>query len=176
MIIRGVKPLPAYERVGQEQRSFAARQLRWHEKLRRRNPSSRTLCVHYGARSEGGAGIPFPPTPFSSRPARARNFSALPHEARQSKFNVRIFVKKSSDFVQKVPPIYNFSVFEGCCLALASLGLGFCRDFEGIFEIQKQFLPAQTEVRFAEGKYKFEKFINQSFFFRPPTGGRKAKR
>jgi len=93
-----------------------------------------------------------------------------------SKFAVRIFVKKSSDFVQKVPPIYNFSVFEGCCLALASLGLGFCRDFEGIFEIQKQFLPAQTEVRFAEGKYKFEKFINQSFFFRPPTGGRKAKR
>ena len=73
-----------------------------NEIRRRRNPSSRTLCVHYGARSEGGAGIPFPPTPFSSRPARARNFSALPHEARQSKFKIRIFVKKSSDFVQKV--------------------------------------------------------------------------
>ena len=147
MIIRGVKPLPAYERVGQEQRSFAARQLRWHEKLRRRNPSSRTLCVHYGARSEGGAGIPFPPTPFSSRPARARNFSALPHEARQSKFKVRIFVKKSSDFVQKVPPIFRLRLLGDCCLALASLGLGIYHDFERIFEIQKQFLPAQTEVR-----------------------------
>ena len=45
------------------------------------------------------------------------------------------------------PPIYNFSVFEGCCLALATLGLGFRRYFEGKFEIQKQFLPAQTEVR-----------------------------
>jgi len=27
------------------------------------------------------------------------------------------------------------------------------------FEIQKQFLPAQTEVQFAEGKHKFEKFL-----------------
>jgi len=30
----------------------------------------------------------------------------------RSKFAVRIFVKKSSDFVQKVPPIYNFRVFD----------------------------------------------------------------
>jgi len=76
-----------------------------YEKLRRRNPSSRTLCVHYGARSEGGAGIHFPHTPFSSRPARAEKFFALPREARQSKFKIWIFVKKGSDFVQKVPPI-----------------------------------------------------------------------
>jgi hypothetical protein len=101
-------------------------------------------------KSEGGAGIPFPPTPFPSRPARAEKFSVLSREARQSKFAVWIFVKKSSDFVQKVPPIYNFSVFEGCCLALATLGLGFGKNFEGIFEIQKQFLPAQTEVRRAK--------------------------
>jgi hypothetical protein len=66
------------------------------------------------------------------------------------KVKIWIFVKKSSDFVQKVPPIYNFSVFEGCCLALATLGLGFRRYFEGKFEIQKQFLPAQTEVRRAK--------------------------
>jgi hypothetical protein len=84
----------------------------------------------------------------------------------ESKLVFRIFVKKGSDFVQKVPQIYDFSVFEGCCLALATLGLGFRRDFEGKFEIQKQFLPAQTEVRFGEDKHKFEKFINQSFFFR----------
>jgi hypothetical protein len=62
-----------------------------YEKLRRR-------------KSEGGAGIHFPHTPFSSRPARAEKFSALPREARQSKFKVRIFVKKSSDFNQKAPP------------------------------------------------------------------------
>jgi len=61
-----------------------------YEKLRRR-------------KSEGGAGIHFPHTPFSSRPARARNFSALPHEARQSKFKIRIFVKIGSDFNQKAP-------------------------------------------------------------------------
>jgi hypothetical protein len=54
--------------------------------------------------SEGGAGIHFPHTPFSSRHARAEKFSAMPREARQSKFSVRIFVKKSSDFVQKAPP------------------------------------------------------------------------
>ena len=132
-----------------------------YEKLRRRNPSSRTLCVHHGARSEGGTGIHFPHTPFSSRPARAEF----------SKINFRIFVKKSSDFVQKVPPFFKIGVLGDCCLALATLGLGKSHDFERIFEIQKQFLPAQTEVRFAEGKHKFEKFINQSFFFRPPAGG-----
>lgn len=30
---------------------------------------------------------------------------------------------------------------------------------------ENEFLPAQTEVQFAEGKNKFEKFINQSFSF-----------
>jgi len=55
-------------------------------------------------KSEGGAGIHFPHTPFSSRPARAEKFSALPRFARQSKFKIWIFVKKGSDFVQKVPP------------------------------------------------------------------------
>jgi len=49
-------------------------------------------------------GIHFPHTPFSSRPARAEKFSALPRFARQSKFKIWIFVKKGSDFVQKVPP------------------------------------------------------------------------
>jgi len=64
------------------------RQLRWHEKLRRR-------------KSEGGAGIHFPHTPFSSRPARAEFL----------KINFRIFVKKGSDFVQKVP--HQFSASPG---------------------------------------------------------------
>jgi len=52
-----------------------------------------------------------------------------------------------------------------CCLAPPEAGLGFGEDFERIFEIQKQFLTAQTEVRFAEGKHKFEKFINRFFSF-----------
>jgi len=33
------------------------------------------------------------------------------------------------------------------CLAPPKAGLGFGKDFEGIFEVAKQFLPAQTEVR-----------------------------
>jgi hypothetical protein len=85
----------------------------------------------------------------------------------------RVFVKIGSDFVQKVPPFFKIRVLGDCCLALASLGLGIYDNFIRIFEIQKQFLPAQTEVRFAEGKHKFEKFINKSFFFRQR---RKAKR
>jgi hypothetical protein len=127
-----------------------------YEKLRRR-------------KSEGGAGIHFPHTPFSSRPARAKKFSALPREARQSKFKVRIFVKKSSDFVQKVPPIYNFGVFEGCCLTLAEfiphracsgagLGLGKNYDFIRIFKIKKQFSLQNLKVRFAEDEHKLKNY------------------
>ena len=97
-------------------------------------------------------------------PARAEKFSALPRFARQSKFAVRIFVKKSSDFNQKVPQVFRIRVLGDCCLAPPAAGLGFGKDFKGIFEVVKQFLPAQTEVRFAESKHKFEKFINQSFF------------
>jgi hypothetical protein len=105
-----------------------------------------------GGGSEGEAGIHFPHTPFSARLARASRIlrDALPREARQSKFAVRIFVKKSSNFVQKVPPIFKIRILGGCCLALATLGLGKSRDFEGIFEVQKQFLPAQTEVHRAK--------------------------
>jgi len=105
-------------------------------------------------KSEGGAGIHFPHTPFSSRPARAEF----------SKFKVRIFVKKSSDFNQKVPPIFRIRILGDCCLAPPEAGLGFRQDFEGIFEIQKQFLPAQTEVRtnlfsFAKGERQSDNLI-----------------
>ena len=55
--------MPAYGRVGQGQHLLAARQLRWHEELRRR-------------KSEGGAGIPFPLAPFPSRPVRALGWEA----------------------------------------------------------------------------------------------------
>jgi hypothetical protein len=53
------------------------------------DPRSRTLRVRYGARSEGGAGIHFPPTPFFARPARADWF--LP---RLRRCIIRDFVQK----------------------------------------------------------------------------------
>ena len=96
-----------------------------------------------------------------------KRWAGLPPVGRQSKVAVRIFVKKSSDFNQKAPPLLKIRILGDFCLAPPEAGLGFHQNFEGIFEIQKQFLPAQTEVRFAEGKHKFEKFINQSFFLSP---------
>src|SRR3989339_1893166 len=85
----------------------------------------------------------------------------------------RVYRKVSRVRIPLLPPIFRIRILGDFCLAPPKAGLGFGKDFEGIFEIQKQFLPAQTEVRFAEGKHKFEKFINQSFFFRQR---RKAKR
>ena len=111
--------------------------------------------------SEGGQKfLPPNPLPF------------CPPERKLSKFSVRIFVKKSSDFNQKAPPIFRIRILGDCCLAPPKAGLGFGKDFEGIFEVAKQFLPAQTEGRFAEGKHKFEKFINQSFFLSPLAKGK----
>ncbi len=90
-------------------------------------------------------------------------WAGLSPVGRQLKVAIWVFVKKGSDFVQKVPPIYDFRVSVGCWLALASLGLGNSNDFIRIFEIQKQFLRPHTEIEFAEDKHKFENFINQSF-------------
>jgi len=58
---------------------LAARQLRWHEIRRRR-------------KSEGGQKF-LPPNPLPFCPPERKSFS---------KFSVRIFAKKSSDFVQGV--------------------------------------------------------------------------
>ena len=129
-----------------------------------------SLAAHFAKRNTkfGGGGKAragknsFPPTPFLF--ARPSDWI--------SEFAVRIFVKKSSDFNQKAPPIFRIRILGDCCLAPPKAGLGFGKDFEGIFEIQKQFLPAQTEGRFAEGKHKFEKFINQSFFLSPLAKGK----
>jgi hypothetical protein len=52
-----------------------------------------------------------------------------------------------------------------CCLAPPEAGLGFGKDFEGIFEIQKQFLPAQTEVRFAKGEHNLKNLSTNLFSF-----------
>ncbi|MEA2015861.1 MAG: hypothetical protein U9O59_04020, partial [Actinomycetota bacterium] len=108
---------------------------------------------------------------FCSPSGERKRWAGLPPCRRQLKVTVRIFVKKGSDFVQKVPPTFNFRVFGDYCLALASLGLGRSRDFEGIFEIQKQFLPAQTEVCFGKAKSK-TKFCKPIFFLLPKAKGK----
>jgi len=51
---------------------------------------------------------------------------------------VGVLVKKSSDFVQKVPPSFTFSEIERCCLGASRLGMVFFPNFEGIFEIAWQ--------------------------------------
>ena len=69
-----------------------------------------SMAAHFAKRNTkfGGGGkwgrakIPSPQPP-SFLPARAEKFLFLPREARQSKFTVRIFIKKSSDFNQKAP-------------------------------------------------------------------------
>jgi len=78
----------------------------------------------------------FPPTPFLF--ARPSDWIL--------KFGIRIFVKKCSNFVQKTPPSFTFSEIERCCLGASSLGMVFFRNFEGIFEIQKQSAVGNAEV------------------------------
>jgi len=50
------------------------------------------------------------------------------------------------DFNQKVPPIFRIRILGDCCLAPPKAGLGFGKDFEGIFEIQKQSAVGNVEV------------------------------
>ena len=99
------------------------------------HPSSRTLCVHYGAGGRAGArATPFLAALFAKQKtkfgggtpvverfafttgqeARAGRefifptplFLPAPPERSFSKFSVRIFAKKSSDFVQDRQPMY----------------------------------------------------------------------
>ena len=68
----------------------------------------------------------------------------------ESKLAFRIFGKKCSNFVQKTPPSFTFSEIERCCLGASRLGMVFFRNFEGIFEIQKQSAVGNAEVRRAK--------------------------
>jgi len=47
-----------------------------------------------------------------------------------------------SDIFKQTPPIFKLRLLGDCCLAPPEAGLGFGEDFEGIFEVAKQFLPA----------------------------------
>jgi len=61
-------------------------------------------------------------------------------------FGIRIFVKKCSNFNQKTPPIFTFCEIVRNCLGAKRLGMVFPRNFEGIFEIQKQRAVGNAEV------------------------------
>src|SRR3990167_5270832 len=66
--------------------------------------------------SEGGQKF-LPPNPLPFCPPE-RSVSVLPREAWQSEIAVRIFVKKSSDFNQKAPPIFRIRILGDCLLRL----------------------------------------------------------
>ena len=70
---------------------------------------------------------------FCSPSGERKRWAGLPPEGRQLKVTIRIFVEKSSDFNQKVPPIFRIRILGDCCLTLASLGLGRNKDFIRIF-------------------------------------------
>jgi hypothetical protein len=91
----------------------------------------------------------------------------------ESKLVFRIFVKKSSDFVQKVPPIYKFFIFGRDCLAASPLGrrakrarARFCEDLPRSAWRKGNGLVLDLEVRSGEAQSKM-KFCNQSFFVSP---------
>ena len=82
----------------------------------------------------------FPPTPFLF--ARPSDWIL--------KLGIRIFVKKSSNFVQKTPPSFTFSEIDWNLPRICGVGMVFFRNFEGIFEIQNQSAVGNAEVRRAK--------------------------
>jgi len=78
----------------------------------------------------------FPPTPFLF--ARPSDWI--------SKFEVRIFVKKSSNINQETPPIFTFCEIVRNCLGAKRLGMVFFRYLKGIFEIARQRAVGNAEV------------------------------
>ncbi|MDD4860306.1 MAG: hypothetical protein PHR56_08940 [Dehalococcoidales bacterium] len=68
----------------------------------------------------------------------------------ESKLVFRVFLKKCSNFVQKTPPIFTFCEIVRNSLGAKRLGMVFFRNFEGIFEIQKQSAVGNAEIRRAK--------------------------
>jgi len=75
---------------------------------------------------------------------RKPRVEAEPEPGEEASFGV--LLKKSSNFVQKTPPSFTFSEIERCCLGASRLGMVFFRNFERIFEIQKQNAVGNAEV------------------------------
>ena len=118
----GQTQLFSWRRISQSEiRNSAAAEKNWNRKARAGKNS-------------------FPPTPFLF--ARPSDWIL--------KFGIRIFVKKSSNFVQKTPPIFTFCEIVRNSLGAKRLGMVFFRNFEGIFEIQNQSAVGNAEVRSAK--------------------------
>ncbi len=132
----GQAQLPYWRRILQSKIRNSAAEKNWNRKARTGKNS-------------------FPPTPFLF--ARPSDWIL--------KFGIRIFVKKCLSFVQKTPPSFTFSEIERCCLGAKRLGMVFFRNFEGIFEIQKQSTVGNAEVRRAK-LWQNEILQTNLFFFR----------
>jgi len=126
--------LCAHGRAGQTQHLFSWRRISQSE-IR----NSAAAEKNWNRKARAGKNS-FPPTPFLF--ARPSDWIL--------KFGIRIFVKKCSNFAQKTPPSFTFSKIERCCLGAKRLGMVFFRNFEGIFEIQKQSAVGNAEVRRAK--------------------------
>ncbi len=126
--------LCAQGRAGQEQHLFSWRRISQSE-IR----NSAAAEKNWNRKARAGKNS-FPSTPFLF--ARPSDWILI--------FGVRIFVKKCSNFVQKTPPSFTFNEIERCCLGAKRLGMVFFRNFESIFEIQKQSAVGNTEVRRAK--------------------------
>src|SRR3989344_4720639 len=86
-------------------------------------------------KSEGGQKfLPPNPLPF------------CPPERKLSKFSVQIFVKESSNFVQKTPPSFTFSEIERGCLGALRLGMVFPRQNPSVFEGKRKRPLGNAEV------------------------------
>ena len=152
--IGSIFSLPAHGRVGARATSSLAAHF------------ARQNTKFGGGGKRGRAKIPSPQPP-SFLPARAFRFCA------RSAQSFWIFFKKSSDFVQKVPPFYEFFIFGRDCLAASPLGrrakrarARFCEDLPRSAWRKGNGLISDLEVRLGEAQNK-TKCCNQSFFVSP---------
>ena len=115
------------------------KQISWRRILQSEIRNSAAAEKNWNRKARAGKNS-FPPTPFLF--ARPSDWIL--------KFEIRIFVKKCSNFVQKTPPIFTFCEIVRNSLGAKRLGMVFFRYFEGIFEIQKQSAVGNAEVRRAK--------------------------
>ena len=119
--------------------------------LNQRNKSRRQF---FGGGARAGKNS-FPPTPFLF--ARPSDWI--------SEFSIWIFFEKSSNFIQKRPPIYTFCEIVRGCLGASRLDMVFPRENPSVFEGERErpLGNAEVPVRSTE-KTKFSEPI---FFLSP---------